>query len=95
MMTREDIRRQVFETNQRAVHRRVSQLFFWLLLAQWLMAIVLAFVVSSYTWEGVTQSVHVHVYVAVFLGALINVVPLVLLRTSGTTLMRAPRNTAT
>ena len=56
-----------------------DRLFFWLLLAQWAFAIVLALTLSPFAWEGTTRSIHVHVEIAVFLGGLINALPLALI----------------
>ncbi len=61
------------------IHCRGDRLFFWLLLAQWAFAIVLAVVLSPYAWEGLTRSVHLHVQIAVLLGGLINSLPLLLI----------------
>jgi serine phosphatase RsbU (regulator of sigma subunit) len=69
--------------------RRVDRLFAWILIGQWLFGIALAVTLSPYTWEGKTRSIHVHVPVAVILGALINALPLLLVwRRPGTTLTR-------
>ncbi len=81
MSTEAESQSDVFERNLRAVHTQVSRLFFWLLLAQWLLAVALALIVSPYTWTGRTHSIHIHVYVAAILGGAINALPLVLLRT--------------
>jgi two-component system, sensor histidine kinase and response regulator len=62
-------------------HRSTDQMFLWLLLAQWAFAIVLAFAVSPYAWEGKTRSVHLHVQIAVFFGGLINALPIALILT--------------
>ena len=49
-----------------------------LLVGQWLFAIAIALVVSPYAWEGKTRTVHVHVWLAIFLGAAINAFPVAL-----------------
>ncbi len=59
--------------------RAIDRLFFWLLLAQWAFAIVLATALSPYAWDGRTQTLHIHVHVAIFLGALINALPIALI----------------
>ncbi len=58
--------------------RRVDRMFAVLMVAQWIFAIVLAVTVSPYTWVGKTSSLHVHVYVAVFLGGAISSLPICL-----------------
>jgi len=57
----------------------VNRLFVWLLLIQWALAIVLALWVSPYAWEGKTRTIHLHVQIAIILGAFINVLPIALL----------------
>jgi signal transduction histidine kinase len=69
-----------FEKNLRDVHVHTSELFFWLLIAQWVLAIAIALVLSPYGWAGRTRSLHTHVELAVVLGGLVNALPLVLLR---------------
>ena len=59
--------------------RNVDRMFFWLLLAQWAFAIVLAATLSPYAWEGQARTVHLHVQLALFFGGLINSLPLVLI----------------
>ncbi|MBL8910075.1 MAG: PAS domain-containing protein [Archangium sp.] len=61
-------------------HRRTDEVFFWLLLGQWALAIVLAVLVSPHTWAGRTPSLHSHVLLAVLLGGALNSLPLVLIR---------------
>ena len=60
----------------RSVAHRV---FFWLLLAQWAFAILLAVTLSPYAWEGKTRAIHMHVELAIFFGGLINSLPLALI----------------
>ena len=62
-------------------HRNTDRLFLWLLLAQWAFAILLAFVVSPYAWEGKTRTIHLHMQIAVFFGGLINALPIALILT--------------
>jgi len=60
-------------------YRSTDRMFFWLLLAQWIAAIVIAVTLSPYAWTGRSRSLHEHVYVAVFLGALLNTLPIALI----------------
>jgi signal transduction histidine kinase len=80
MTRRERLKSEIFQKNLNQVHVHTDQLFFWLLLAQWAFAIVLALVVSPYGWEGKIQTIHVHVRIAIFFGGLLNALPLVLIR---------------
>jgi two-component system, sensor histidine kinase and response regulator len=59
--------------------RTADRMFFWLLLAQWVFAIVLALTLSPYAWEGQTRSIHLHVQMALFFGGVINSLPLMLI----------------
>jgi signal transduction histidine kinase len=79
-MTSGKVRDAILENDLRAVHTQTDQLFFWLLLAQWALAIVLALVLSPYGWAGSTRSLHIHVQIAVLLGGAVNMLPLALLR---------------
>jgi signal transduction histidine kinase len=74
------VRDEILEHKLGHVHERSDQLFFWLLLAQWAAAIVLAVVISPYAWAGRVRSVHVHVPVAVVFGGLVSALPLTLTR---------------
>jgi signal transduction histidine kinase len=72
--------RQLFNDQLRHVQRDADQLFFWLLLVQWLFAVVLALTVSPYAWAGRERSVHLHVQTAVLFGGVLNALPLILIR---------------
>ena len=63
-------------------YRRIDKMFVVVLIAQWLFGVVLASLVSPYTYAGSTRSTHFHVELAFFFGAIINAAPiaLVLLR---------------
>jgi C4-dicarboxylate-specific signal transduction histidine kinase len=71
---------ELYERDLVRIHARRDCVFGKLLLAQWLAAIVIALVWSPYAWEGKVRSAHLHVYYAVFFGALITLPPLVLTR---------------
>jgi signal transduction histidine kinase/CheY-like chemotaxis protein len=60
-------------------HSGTDRLFLWLLLAQWAFAILLAFTISPYAWEGKTRTVHLHVQIAVLFGGVINALPIALI----------------
>lgn len=61
------------------LHRRIDRIFAVLLLVQWAFAIGLALFLSPYAWQGKTRAVHLHVYLAVFLGGAISSLPLALI----------------
>ena len=47
---------EIFERAFAEQHRSIDRMFLWLLLAQWVFAIVLAAVFSPYAWEGKVRS---------------------------------------
>jgi signal transduction histidine kinase/CheY-like chemotaxis protein len=59
----------------------IDRVFLWLLFAQWIFAIFLAFKISPRAWDGRVSSIHIHVHIAVVFGALINMLPMVLIFT--------------
>ncbi len=69
---------ELFRDHQHAVHVRTDRLFLRLMIGQWVFAILLAVVFSPYAWEGTARSVHVHVYVAIFLGGALSSLPIAL-----------------
>ncbi len=67
--------RELYQQFQHQTYVQTDRLFGWLMIAQYVAGIVLALIVSPRTWIGDTGKVHLHVYAAVFLGALITLVP--------------------
>ena len=59
-------------------YRRTDRLFAYLMVLQWIGAIVLALVVSPRTWEGEFSQPHIHLYAALILGGLLTAMPLFL-----------------
>jgi len=72
--------REIFDRTHALVMRRTDRLFGWLMLAQWVFAIVLALTVSPRAWTGSASSVHLHVYTAVGLGGLVSLLPWVMMK---------------
>jgi len=68
----------LFRERYEANLRRVDRLFAMLMGIQWVLAIAMALFLSPYAWAGKTKAVHVHVYLAVFLGAAISSLPILL-----------------
>jgi len=58
-------------------HDRIS---FWLLLAQWPAAVVVALAISPWSYHGTQRSLHPHVLAALVLGGLFDALPLALIR---------------
>lgn len=68
---------------------RTDRLFAGLLILQWLCGISVALWWSPYTWAGVQRSVHPHVHLALWCGAVLTIVPLILVaRLPGSVLTR-------
>src|SRR6185503_3436253 len=60
----------IFQDDLNQTQRQTDRLFAVLMLIQWIGGIVLAFVISPRTWVGAQDSVHIHVWAAILLGAL-------------------------
>ncbi len=60
--------------SRRSIGRRIG-CSRYLMMVQWLAAIVFALLVGPFTWAGAQSQVHVHVWAAVVLGGIISVVP--------------------
>src|SRR4051812_45484585 len=69
-----------YEQARLELYTRTNQIFFWLFLVQWAVAVAIALLVSPRAWSGRVDSLHVHVKAAIFLGGLLNVLPLWLIR---------------
>jgi len=68
----------LFHEHQQAIFRRTDRLFAWLMVFQWLAGIGAALWISPYTWVGVQHLTHIHVWAAIFLGAVITAFPVTL-----------------
>jgi PAS domain S-box-containing protein len=70
----------LFEENLWRLQRRADAVFVWLTLAQWAVAIAMAICLSPRSWSGSRSSLHLHVYLAVFMGAALSIPVLLLVR---------------
>src|SRR5260370_23897981 len=68
----------IFERERRVILKRTDRLFAQLMVGQWLFGILIAVVYSPCGWAGRTRAIHEHVYAAVFLGAAIASLPVLL-----------------
>jgi PAS domain S-box-containing protein len=59
-----------------ANHKRTDRMFAWLMAIQWLAGIAAAVWISPRVWEGQYSHVHIHVWVALFLGGVISGFPI-------------------
>jgi signal transduction histidine kinase/DNA-binding response OmpR family regulator len=71
---------ELFLEHRQSVFRRTDKLFAYLMALQWLAAVGAALWLTPRTWEGVHSTVHVHVYIALFLGGAITCFPIWLAR---------------
>lgn len=69
---------ELFHRYQDKICSRTDRMLAGLLVFEWIFGIVLAMWVSPIAWEGREQSLHVHVWAAVFLGALVASLPVLL-----------------
>jgi two-component system sensor histidine kinase/response regulator len=69
---------QLVEEARQVIYRRTDRMFAWLLIFQWIGAVILAGWVSPRTWEGLNSRIHPHVFAAVILGFLIISLPVFL-----------------
>ncbi len=65
----------IFQSKLDALNQSTNKIFSRLLILQWIFCMILVAVVSPHTWIGTTSSVHIHLWSAVFLGALLTVYP--------------------
>lgn len=68
--------KKLYKENQLSLRKRSDRAFGWLMLAQWVFAVFLAITFSPYTQRGDIQQIHIHVWMAVFLGGAISSLPL-------------------
>src|SRR5258706_15249048 len=79
---------ELMREHQSQIYEKTSRLFAILMPIQWVAGIIAAVWISPRTWEGTTSAIHLHVYVAVFLGGAITALPVFLAMTK-------PRHVAT
>lgn len=80
---------EIFQADLSKIIHRTDRMFLWLLIGQWIFAILVALVWSPRTWIAEYWSIHQHVYAAVILGALFGAYPVYLiLRRPGTAYTR-------
>jgi PAS domain S-box-containing protein len=65
----------IFQRELETNHKRTDRLFAWLMVIQWLAGIVAALWISPKAWEGQYSHIHIHVWVALFLGGMISGFP--------------------
>ncbi len=71
--------RVLFTAKRDRLHRQTDRMFLWLLLVQWVVAIVIALALTPWSYEGPVRSIHFHVKAAIGFGALLNSLPVALI----------------
>lgn len=69
----------LLEQQKQALYVRTDKMFAWLLILQWIGAIVACLLLSPFTYSGSQSSIHFHVWQAIIVGGLINSLPLFLI----------------
>src|SRR5688572_21970778 len=75
LVNRHDV---ILSEMQDQLHRKTDRMFGKLLVAQWVFAIVLALIISPFSYVGSERVLHFHVKAAIVFGGLINGLPLAL-----------------
>src|SRR5262249_49760781 len=80
---------ELYESFKREISTRTDRLFAGLFIFQWLVGIIIAFVISPRTWYGSESEPHIHLWAAIVLGGVISSFPVFLALTRpGTPLTR-------
>jgi signal transduction histidine kinase/DNA-binding response OmpR family regulator len=69
---------ELVKEHQNRIYTQTSHLFTILMVVQWLAGIAAALWISPRAWAGATSSVHIHVWMAVFLGGALTSLPVFL-----------------
>ncbi len=69
---------ELFQEQRLRLLRQVDRMFLALMGGQWVFGILVAFFFSPYGWEGKEKALHFHVYLAVFLGGALSLLPMAL-----------------
>jgi hypothetical protein len=80
--TSEELERteELYQEQLGAQRVRLDRMFAKLMLCQWAFAMLVAVVYSPYGWEGKQRVIHAHVWLALFMGAGLTLLPLVMVR---------------
>ena len=79
----------LFVAHQQTIYRTTDRMFAVLMPVQWLAGIAAALWISPRTWIGTTSETHFHVWAAIILGGVINLLPVTLaLKKPGATITR-------
>ncbi len=80
---------ELFKEQQGSIAKHTDHIFAWLMIFQWVAGIAASLVISPRAWVGDSSYVHIHVWAAILLGAIITAVPVAMAYSSpGQTLTR-------
>lgn len=68
----------IYKQERLSVCQQTDRMFGWLMIVQWLASLLVATVVSPYSWAGRDSFIHPHIYFVTVLGSLITVFPVYL-----------------
>lgn len=69
---------ELYAQHENQIYCQTDRMFAVLMTVQWIGGVIAALVISPRTWIGQTSSVHLHVWGAIFLGAVISFLPIML-----------------
>src|SRR5690348_7060176 len=69
---------ELMAAHQNQIYTQTSRLFTILMVVQWVAGIAAALWISPRAWDGATSRVHLHVWMAIFLGGTITSLPVLL-----------------
>jgi hypothetical protein len=70
--------KELFTEHQQSIFKRTDRMFAVLMGIQWLAGVAAALWLSPRTWAGADSQTHIHVWAALFLGAVLNIFPITL-----------------
>jgi two-component system, sensor histidine kinase and response regulator len=72
--------RELYRKFRRTSDEKTNLLFMRLLVVEWAAGVLLALIVSPYTWEGHERLIHLHVWLSFILGGILVLYPAIVLR---------------
>ena len=76
----DDRAKELYQQFRQAGDEDTNLLFLRLLIAEWIAGVLVALVVSPYAWAGHDRLIHIHVWLALILGAILALYPAIVLR---------------
>lgn len=71
---------ELFRQQQETIYRDTDRLFARLMLCQWLVAVAAAITIAPQSWAGDQSTIHIHVWASIFLGGVLTLFPVWLVR---------------